>query len=324
MNILFGGKAFEKLLPFFRPLLDGHVLSVAATEADLFEAIKDAEILITGPMPVSGDLLEVSSRLRLVQQWGVGVELIDIEACNRKKVLVCNVPSRGTGNAEGVAEIAILHLLLLTRRYHRALQNLGKKRLYAPQGVSLWGKKSTVIGLGNVGQCIVERLSSFGVAITGVNRTLRPELKNLGLQELHGFDGLKPALTGSRFVFLALELNDATRGFAGDEFFSLLSKGSYFINVGRANLVERGALERALDEGILAGAGLDVFWNEPADPGDPLLSDPRVVVTPHIGGITDAAFEKISDFVVENVRRVASGLRPKSLLNPEVLGEAGS
>jgi phosphoglycerate dehydrogenase-like enzyme len=123
---------------------------------------------------------------------------------------------------------------------------------------------------------------------------------------------------------LALELNDATRVFAGDEFFSLLSKGSYLINVGRANLVERGALERALDEGILAGAGLDVFWNEPADPGDPLLSDPRVVVTPHIGGITDAAFEKISDFVVENVRRVASGLRPKSLLNPEVLGEAGS
>jgi phosphoglycerate dehydrogenase-like enzyme len=317
MNILFGGKAFEKLLPHFRGLLEGHSLFVAADAQDLPGLVKKADVLVTGPMPVTEELLSNARNLRLVQQWGVGVDMIDIGACSKQGVLVCNVPSRGTGNAEGVAEIAILHLLILARRYGKAIQNLKKKRLYSPQGVSLWGKKAVVIGLGNVGQCIVNRLRGFGMRISGVNRTKRPEHEALGLDGLYGFEGMKTALEGSRFVLLALELNEATRGFAGDEFFDCLPKGSFFVNVGRAGLVERPALERALERKILAGAGLDVFWDEPADPYDPLLADPRVVVTPHIGGITDAAFDHITSFVVGNINRIAAGKRPESLLNPE-------
>ncbi len=324
MNILFGGKAFEKLLPHFRPLLEGHRLYVAASAEELPELVKDAGILVTGPMPVTEELLSGAPGLRLVQQWGVGVETIDVDACSKRGVLVANVPSRGTGNAEGVAEIAVLHMLILARRYAKAVQNIKKKRLYAPQGISLWGKKAVVIGLGNVGQCIVERLGGFGMRISGVNRTRRREHEKLGLDGLYGLDDLKQALDASRFVVLSLELNEATRGFADEEFFSLFPEKSFFVNVGRAGLVERAALERALEKGILAGVGLDVFWDEPADPEDPLLSDPRVEVTPHIGGITDVAFEKITSFVVENIKRVESGKRPQSLLNPRALKEHGA
>lgn len=320
MNILFGGKAFEKILPCFDTLLEGHLLSVAASLEDLPQMVKDVEILVTGPMEVSENLLQEAPRLRLVQQWGTGVDMIDMDACTRNGVLVCNVPSRGTGNAEGVAEIAILHLLLLARRYARARENLGKGRLYAPQGISLWGKQATVIGLGNVGQCIVERLTGFGLKVVGVNRTKRGELENLGMTRLYGFDGLEAALKGSRFVLLALELNDATRCFADEAFFGRLERGGFFINVGRAGLVDRKALERALENGTLSGAGLDVFWDEPADPDDHLLFDQRVVVTPHIGGITDVAFQKTTSFVVGNVRRFGSGQKPLSLLNPEAFG----
>lgn len=319
VNILFGGKAFERLLPHFGSLLEGHRLFVAASADELQTLVKDAEIFVTGPMPVTEELLAKAPGLRLVQQWGVGVDTIDIDACSKRGVFVANVPSRGTGNAEGVAEIAVLHMLILARRYTKALQNIKKKRLYAPQGISLWGKKAVVIGLGNVGQCVVERLGGFGMRIAGVNRTRRREHEKLGLDGLYGLDDLKPALDASRFVVLALELNESTRGFADRKFFGLFPEKSFFVNVGRAGLVERAALEGALEKGILAGAGLDVFWDEPADPEDPLLSDPRVVVTPHIGGITDVAFEKITSFVVGNIQRVVSGKRPESLLNPQVL-----
>ncbi|MFP4481409.1 MAG: 2-hydroxyacid dehydrogenase [Thermovirgaceae bacterium] len=318
MNILFGGKAFEKLLPHFRPLLEGHKLSVAASADDLPELVKDTEILVTGPMPVTEELLAKAPRLKLVQQWGVGVETIDIDACSKRNVLVANVPSRGTGNAEGVAEIAVLHLLILARRYGKAVQNISKKRLYSPQGISLWGKKAVVIGLGNVGQCIVERLRGFGMRLAGVNRTRRREHEKMGI-DLYGLDDVERALKGSRFILLSLELNESTRSFADKKFFSFFPEKSFFVNVGRAGLVERPALERALERGVLAGVGMDVFWDEPADPEDPLLSNPQVVVTPHIGGITDAAFEKITSFVVENIKNIALGERPKSLLNPEVL-----
>jgi len=323
MKIVFAGKTFERLLPHFRRLFDGHSLSVAASADELLEMGKDAEILVTGPMSVTEELLAKAPGLRLVQQWGVGVETIDIGACSKRGVLVANVPSRGTGNAEGVAEIAVLHMLILARRYTRAVQNIEKKRLYAPQGVSLWGKKAVVIGLGNVGQCVVERLGGFGMRIVGVNRTRRREHEKLGLDGLYGLDDLERALDASRFVVLALELNEATRNFADAKFFDLLPENSFFVNVGRAGLVERAAFERALEKGILAGAGLDVFWDEPADPEDPLLSDPRVVVTPHIGGVTDVAFEKITSFVVRNIQRVASGRSPESLLNPEALKGLG-
>ncbi len=315
MKILFYPRTFEKLQGIVGPLLEGHEIEVADL-SDIKDRIRMADVLVTGPLDVDEELIRGASRLRLVHQWGVGVERIDLEACFRKGIDVCNVPSEGTGNAEGVAEIALMHMLLLSRRFGRCQESIRKRRLFSPQGVALWKKRACVIGLGNVGRNIVTRLKGMGMDVTGVNRTERGSFGSLGLDSFCSLDRLQDALPGCRFVILSLELNEDTRGIAGEDFFRSMDPGSYLINVARSELVSRTALESSLGRGHLAGAGFDVFWDEPADPEDPLLENSAVTLTPHIGGVTDEALMGVARSVAENVTRLARGLDLMNRLDP--------
>lgn len=321
MKILFSPKTFERLHHVIGPFFAGHDIEIA-DPADVPELIAKAEVLVTGPMDIDGPLLEKAPSLRLVHQWGVGVEMVDLEACSAKGVAVCNVPSRGTGNAEGVAEVALLHMLLLARRFSRSQESIRSRRLYSPQGISLWKKRACVIGLGNVGQSIAERLKGMGMQITAVNRTRRESFWDMAIDEFFTLDEILSALPGCRFVILALELNEMTREIADEKFFRVMDANSFLINVGRAELVSRKALEDSLKEGRLAGVGLDVFWDEPADPEDPLLNNPSVTLTPHIGGLTDEALMGVARSVSENISRLEKGMELINLLNrPCVNGE---
>lgn len=316
MKILFSPKTFEKLHSVIEPYFEGHEIDIADPE-DVPERIAWAEVMVTGPLDVDENLLARASSLRLVQQWGVGVERIDIAACAAKGIAVCNVPSRGTGNAEGVAEIALMHMLLLARRFGKAKENLQRGRLFSPQGVSLWKKRCCVIGLGDVGQSVVERLSGMGMRITGVNRTKREIFTSLGVDRFFSLDDVLSALPGCRFVVLALELNDRTRKIADGAFFRKMDPNAYLINVGRAELVSREALEDSLDGGRLAGAGFDVFWDEPADPDDPILKNPLITLTPHIGGLTDEALLGVAGSVAENISRLERNMELINRIDPE-------
>ncbi len=275
--------------------------------SNLMDRVRKADVLVCGPLDVDEVLLREAPKLRLVHQWGVGVDRIDIDACKRRGIAVCNVPSGGTGNAEGVAEIALMHMLLHSRRYVRCRENIRKRRLFSPQGVSLWKKRACVIGLGNVGRAIVSRLKGMGMEVRGVNRTEREAFRLLELDGFFRLDRAREALPGCRFIVLSLELNEETRGIAGDAFFKALDPGSFLVNVGRAELVSRTVLEESLARGHLAGVGLDVFWDEPADPEDPLLANPLVTLTPHVGGVTDEALVGVARTVAENISRLERG-----------------
>ena len=307
MKILFSPKTFEKLRDVIGPLLAGHEMEVA-DEADLEDRLGEAEVLVCGPLDVGEALLKGAPRLRLVHQWGVGVDRIDLEAGRKMGVAVCNVPSGGTGNAEGVAEIALMHLLLHSRKYARCQESIRKRRLFSPQGVSLWKKRACVVGLGNVGRNVVSRLKGMGMEVRGVNRTERESFGSLGLDGFYRLDSVEEALSGCRFVVLSLELNEETREVASGAFFKAMEPGSFLVNVGRAELVSRRALEGSLESGHLAGAGLDVFWDEPADPDDPLLANPKVTLTPHVGGVTDEALMGVAQTVADNISRLERGL----------------
>lgn len=316
MKILFSPKTFERLRAVIGPLFSSHEMEIA-DPVDVPDRIGSAEVLVTGPMNVDEGLLERAHSLKLVQQWGVGVERIDLAACASRGIAVCNVPSRGTGNAEGVAEIALMHMLLLARRYGKARDNLQRRRLFSPQGVSLWKKQVCVIGLGDVGCSIAERLVGIGMRVTGVNRTQRESFDSLGIDRFFPLDDVLSALPGSRFVILALELNDRTRKIADEAFFEAMDPDAYLVNVGRAELVSRQALEDSLKAGRLAGVGLDVFWDEPADPADPLLNDLLVTLTPHIGGLTDEALLGVAGRVAENISRLEKNMELMNKVSPE-------
>lgn len=318
MRVLFAGKEFRRLWDILAPAFQGYETDVAGDD-ELPGKIRDAEVLIVRPMPVDDALLANAGKLRMIQQWGTGAEGMDLEACTRRGIYACNVPSRGTGNAESVAEMAIMHMLLLGRRYARSQEKLNEGKVFTPPGTALWKKKACVIGLGGLGHSIVERLVCLGMTVVGVNRTQKEEFWDWGLAEVYPLCDLEKAVAGCRFVILALPLNRETENIIGEPFFRSMERDAFFINVARGGVVVRESFERALENGWIAGAGLDVFWKEPPDAADPLLHHPNVTVTPHVGGVTDASLSGVLNFILQNIARLDRGEKPLSCLNERQL-----
>lgn len=318
MRVLFAGKEFRRLWDILAPAFQGYETDVAGDD-ELPGKIRDAEVLIVRPMPVDDALLANAGKLLMIQQWGTGAEGMDLEACTRRGIYACNVPSRGTGNAESVAEMAIMHMLLLGRRYARSQEKLNEGKVFTPPGTALWKKKACVIGLGGLGHSIVERLVCLGMTVVGVNRTQKEEFWDWGLAEVYPLCDLEKAVAGCRFVILALPLNRETENIIGEPFFRSMERDAFFINVARGGVVVRESFERALENGWIAGAGLDVFWKEPPDATDPLLHHPNVTVTPHVGGVTDASLSGVLNFILQNIARLDRGEKPLSCLNERQL-----
>jgi len=314
LKVLFAGKPFERLLNIIEPAFKGHDIRIADND-DLPDAIGWAEVMILRPMPFGEDLLSRAPRLRLVQQWGVGVEGLDVAACTRHGIWACNVPSRGTGNAEGVAEIAIMHMMMQGRRYKRAQEKLREGKIFTPPGVALWKKRACIVGLGNVGHCVAERLRGLGMEIVGVDRSVSRDYSDWGFSKIYAMASLAEAVNGCRFVVLCLALTPETDGLIDEKILRSMDRDAFIINVARGPIIERKALETALAEKWINGAGLDVLWEEPPAPDDPLLDDGRVTVTPHIGGVTDVSMDGVMSFIVENINTVAEGGHPKGCLN---------
>jgi len=306
VRILFGGKVFERLWEFIEPLFAGHELQAA--DKDRFpEVLPWAEVLITPPMKIDASLLDYGNNLRLLHQWGTGVEGIDLEACAARNIPVCNVPSRGTGNAESVAEFALLLMMLLARRWPRCQENLLKGRLHAPRGIALWQKRACVVGLGNLGECLVECLLGMGMTVRGVNRTLKEEFSHWGLENVYPLDRLEEAVEDCDFVLPALPLSPETFHLMNARIFRAMHSRAFLVNVARGDVVHPGDLEEALHKKIIAGYATDVFWKEPVDPEHPLLKLPNVIVTPHVAGVTDASNRGIASYVAANIHRLETG-----------------
>jgi phosphoglycerate dehydrogenase-like enzyme len=314
MKVLFYSTRFVRIHEVLLAAMKGHQTDTA-DETTIAEKIADAEVLVTQPgAAVSGKLLRTAPALKLQQQWGAGLENIDFETCRDRGIIVCNTPSRGTGNAEGVAEIALLHMLLLGRKYNSARRNAREGKMFSPRGISLWRKKACVVGLGNLGHTIAERLSMMGMTLRGVNRSpvTADRLQQSGIEEFFPLSRLREAVSGCRFVVAALALNDETQGLFDEDFFRAMDEDSFFINVARGALVQEDALLGALNNLHLAGAGLDVLRDEPPSPDNPLLTHPLVTLTPHIGGNTDESAKGILEFIRDNVDRLSRGEEPLS------------
>ena len=318
MKVVFWGKEFSRLRETLERAFEGHEIIIADTSDRA--ALSEAEMLVVRPVVVDDSLLSGAPRLKLVQQWGAGAEGIDLDACTNRGVYACNVPSIGMGNAEGVAEVAFLHMLILAKRFFRSREKLMEGKVYTPPGVTLWGKTACVIGLGNVGRTISLRMKAFGMTVRGVNRTPLEDRGPWGVDEYYPLSNLEEAVRDARFVVSALALAPGTEGILNEPFFRAMDRDAFFINVARGGIVDKEALLRALDEEWIRGAGLDVLWEEPHSTNDPFLSHPRASVTPHIGGVNDAAMEGTLRFISRNASLAAEGHRPEGLLN-ETEGE---
>ncbi len=177
-----------------------------------------------------------------------------------------------------------------------------------PLGRGLSGRTAGILGLGGIGQALAARLKPFGMHLLGLKRRADPALaQRLGLDWIGGESDLAEFLARSQYLFLCLPLSSQTRHIIGPAEIALLPLGAYVINAARGGLIDADALVRALCDGHLSGAALDVFAEEPLDPGSPLLTAPRLIATPHIAGVTDVSYSDIARRVAENITRLNSG-----------------
>jgi phosphoglycerate dehydrogenase-like enzyme len=277
----------------------------------LTQQVDGAHVLLVRSVPVTREVIDAAPRLRLIQRPGVHLEAVDLEHASAKGIPVCNVPATLTHGGEDVAEHVMFLVLALAKRYREALASLGARRIGVPSTHVLRGKVLGLVGLGRTGSAVVGMARGFGMRVWAVKRTVSEEMREgMGLEWLKTHDHLPELLRQSDFVSLHVPLNQETTGLIGVAEIALMKPSAFLINVARGRVVDRAALLAALREQRLAGAGLDVFWDEPIDPNDPLLALPNVIATPHVANMTLETIETIARVAADNIRRVRAGLSP--------------
>lgn len=306
MDLLFCNDYMPDLSGGIQAALPDHRVRTCPQEK-VAEYTGDAAVLLPARAIIDATVLDASPKLRLVQQPGVGLDAIDVAAANARGVRVANVPSADGGLAQAVAEMALFLLIGGGRRYPRLLEGIRTQDWNVPFGHSLFGARVCVIGLGGIGSQLVRLLQPFGCEIVGVRRTPRDtDVQELGLTSVHSPDELHEAVRGCRFIALATPLTPETEGMINADSIAAMDDDAVIVNVARGHVIDREALIDALRRGKLSTAGIDVFWEEPVDPTDPLF-DYEVFVTPHASNACDAFVRETSAGVAENVRRLIAG-----------------
>jgi phosphoglycerate dehydrogenase-like enzyme len=280
-------------------------------ERALAQQVESAHVLLVRSMPITREVIDAAPRLRLIQRPGVHLEGVDLEYAAARGIPVCNVPASLTHGGEDVAEHVMFLALALAKRYREGLASLGARRIGMPSTHVLRRKVFGLVGLGRTGSAVVGMAHGFGMRVWAVKRTVNDGMREtMGLEWLKTHDHLPELLAHSDFVSLHVPLNRETEGMIGPAELGLMKPSAFLINVARGRVVDHAALLAALGERRLAGAGLDVYWNEPTDPDDPLLTMPNVIATPHVANMTQETIETIARVSVENIRRVQAGLPP--------------
>jgi D-3-phosphoglycerate dehydrogenase len=283
---------------------DFEVRSVDGTDraALLAELATANAILVRSATKVDAEALAAAPHLKVIARAGVGLDNVDIKAATAAGVMVVNAP---TSNIISAAELTVGHILSLARHIppaHGALaQGQWKRSKYT--GIELYEKTVGIIGLGRIGALVAARLQAFGVNIIAFD----PYITSARAQQL----GVHPVtldelLEQSDFVTIHMPKTPETTGMISAPQLKLMKPTAYVVNVARGGLIDETDLHTALVDGTIAGAGLDVFVNEPPT-GSPLLGLDNLISTPHLGASTDEAQEKAGVSVAKSVRLALSG-----------------
>ncbi|KTG29370.1 D-2-hydroxyacid dehydrogenase [Haloferax profundi] len=283
------------------------------TTAETIEAARDADV-ITGTY-LQHDVLDAAAELRLFAGAAAGYDHLPMETLRERGIVVTNASGVHGPN---IAEHVVGWLLTITRRLDEGIRRQERREWRSFQAYGeLKGSTVTVVGLGAIGQAVVERLEPFGVETIGVRYT--PE-KGGPTDRVLGFDDLESALVETDFLVLACPLTDETRHLVDQQAFFALPNHAVLVNVARGGVVDTDALVSSVQRGYLRAAALDVTDPEPLPEDHPLWTFENVFITPHVAGYTPQYFTRLADILAENVERLESGDGETTLRN-QVLPE---
>jgi phosphoglycerate dehydrogenase-like enzyme len=287
-----------------REHLPGHEVLLGRPE-DIPRLVQEADVLIPARFRLDAALLGRAKRCRLIQQMGVGVDRVDLDAAASLGIPVTNAPADQTGNADSVAEMALWLVTACRRRLPELTRVIRSGDWSAvPVTPALHGSTVCVVGYGAIGSRLCGLLRGLGCRVLAV-RSRPPEESPRGV-ELGSPASLPRFLAEADAVVLTLPVSDSTRGMVDAAFLARMRPGSVLVNVSRAEIIEEDALLSALRSGHLAAFGGDVFWKEPLDPRHPLTELPSVL-TPHVAGLTLQTIQGGARIVAENLRRLEAG-----------------
>jgi len=312
----------ESIRPEGWRILEGRVRIVEApdhTSETLKKFIRDAHgvILRTGAR-VTAEIIAEAPHLQVIARTGAGVDNVDVKAATERGIYVCYVPD---ANVVSVAEHVIALLLALSKQL-KILDNEARggnfaiRYQYLP--TELWEKTLGIIGLGKIGRAVAEKAGrGLGMKVLAFDPYVTAqEARRFGAE---AYDSLTEMLAQSDAVTLHVPLTEETRNLMGTDEFRSMKPSAWFVNTSRGGLVDEAALIEALDSGLIAGAGLDVFASEPLDPQSPLTRFTNVILTPHVGGLTNESSIRMAVAAAEAVLDVLEGRKPAHVFNRKEL-----
>jgi D-3-phosphoglycerate dehydrogenase len=291
------------------------------SEDQLVEFVKDVDVIMVVYAKITKRIINSATKLKGIVRYGIGVDNIDLEAATAKGVIVANVPDYAI---ETVADHTWALILALVRRIVIADKYV-RNRLYIGKwtnppeylrGVDLSGKVLGLVGVGRIGREVAKRAKGFGVKILGYDPYISSDVaKEFGI-ELVNLDTL---LSESDIISIHCPLTKETYHLINEDKIRLMRKRPYIINTARGAIIDEKALYKALKEGWIAGAALDVFEIEPPPENNPLFELDNVVLTPHIAWYTEEALRRLEMSAVEEAIRILRGELPRNIVNREVL-----
>ncbi|MGQ9494509.1 MAG: 2-hydroxyacid dehydrogenase [Anaerolineae bacterium] len=283
-----------------------------STPQAIEEAKAEAVVWVARLQPVGEADLKAMPKLRLISAWGVGYDHIDVAAATAHRIPVCNNPVF----SRSVAEAALTLILALAKRLPQLMRDArtGRRPLATERGMELRGKGLGIVGFGRIGREIGKLGQRLEMKVAAHDPYLPLDHFPFWCQPLPLHELLKTA----DFVVVSAPLTPETYHLIGTPQLALMKPTAFLINVARGPLVDEAALLAALQERRIAGAGLDVWEEEPVRPDHPLLTLDNVIATPHYLGATWESLCQVCESIQTNILRTLAGKRPKYVVNPEI------
>jgi D-3-phosphoglycerate dehydrogenase len=292
------------------------LLGDCRSEDEVAAQAAEADAILTRGVPIGRRAMPALRRCRVIVRYGVGVDSVDLEAATDRGIVVANVPDFCV---EEVSNHALLLLMACAKkllRQDRFVRGGGwGRKLTAPMG-SIHGQTLGLLGFGNIGRAVAVKARALGMEVVAYDPYVAPAIgRSYGVRQIEP----RSLLENADYVSAHLPLTEETREMISEPEFRAMKSSAFFINTSRGRVVDEPALIRALREGWIAGAGLDVLAEEPPRPDNPLLAMENVILTPHTASYSDAAWDLLARRVAESALDVLEGRRPRHVANPAVL-----